>query len=93
MQGLKPPTLSKIETRKANPELIRYCELLLDWAKRGDLRAVTGVCQWQGFSMSTLDCGRDGRGLRTLVGQLEVVKMQVLDEIIAKEQEIDDEAS
>lgn len=93
MQEPKRPVLKSVETRKPNPALIHYCEVLLEWAKTGDLRGIVGVAVWQGYSLSSIDMGRDGTALRTICGQLDVVKTQILDEIIAHEQETDDEAS
>ena len=80
------PKIQEIDVKRPNEDLISHLEKLLEYAKTGELIGICEVCRWQGNNVSSGWYIRDGDYIRTIIGQLELLKIELFDSFYGKDE-------
>ena len=73
------PKVHEINIRRPREDLVRHLESLVTDAKSGDLTGIIEVGLWQGGNVGSGWSLPKGYSLRTMIGEMEVLKNNLID--------------
>ena len=76
----KSTKITEIKIFQPREHLISHLERLLDRAKTGELTGLISVTLWQGNNVSHGWSLKNGHYLRTMIGEIEILKHALIDE-------------
>ena len=72
--------ITEINIRQPRASLISHLENLLEYAKTGELTGIISVSVWQGGFVSHGYSLRNGENIRTMIGEMEILKHAIIDQ-------------
>ena len=76
----KPAKITEIKILRPREKLISHLERLLESAKTGELTGLISVSIWQGGNVAHGMSLKDGDYLRTMIGEMEILKHALIDQ-------------
>ena len=79
------PKVHEINIRRPREDLVRHLEDIVTQAKSGELTGIIAVSLWQGGNVGSGWSLPNGHNLRTMIGELEVLKHNLIDDDNARD--------